>query len=187
MVQNRILVLRGQRVILDADLAAIYSVATKRLIEQMKRNLAKFPEDFVFQLKWEEYSSLRAADRLSHSEQETNGMRSQNATGSRKGRSVRNLPYAFTEHGAIQAANVLNSSAATRMGIEVVPLAAQRCRPRALTRRLGRGAPGQGAGPTATRCRASLGFRSMYALGHRASKDRCKRFVAEARTLYPSA
>lgn len=105
-IQSRIVVLRGQRVLLDADLAVIYEVPTKRLIEQMKRNAAKFPEDFVFQLTSDEAEVLR--------------LRSQNAT-SKPGRGGRRyLPYAFTEHGAIQAANVLRSNTAIEMSVQVV-------------------------------------------------------------------
>lgn len=105
-IAQRILVLRGQRVLLDADLARIYGVPTKRLNEQVKRNQRRFPEDFVFQLKKEE------ADALLRS-------RSQNAT-LKKGANIKHLPYVFTEHGAIQAANVLNSEAAIEMGVHVV-------------------------------------------------------------------
>jgi hypothetical protein len=104
-IAQRILVLRGQRVLLDADLARIYGVPTKRSNEQVKRNIRRFPEDFVFQPTREE---LEAANR------------SQNATGSQRHRDPRFLPYAFTEHGAIQAANVLNSEAAIEMGVYVV-------------------------------------------------------------------
>jgi hypothetical protein len=102
-IQNRILVLRGQRVLLDADLAALYGVPTKRLNEQVKRNVRKFPEDFVFQLTLMEKAEVVAkCDHLTNL------------------RFSKSLPYAFTEHGAIQAANVLNSKAATTMSVAVV-------------------------------------------------------------------
>lgn len=105
-IQSRINVLRGQRVLLDTDLAAIHEVPTKRLIEQLKRTKAKFPEDFAFQLSAEEMEAVR--------------LRSQNAT-SKPGRGGRRyLPYAFTEHGAIQAANILRSDAAIQMSVQVV-------------------------------------------------------------------
>ena len=100
-----ILVLRGQRVLLDTHLAALYGVTTKRLNEQVKRNAARFPEDFLFRLSAAEVETLN---------------RSQIATGSQKHRDPRFLPFAFTEHGAIQAANVLNSPKAIEMGIYVV-------------------------------------------------------------------
>ena len=88
---GRILVIRGQRVMLDADLAELYEVETKRLNEQVKRNPGRFPADFLFQLSTEEFANLK----------------SQFATSSWGGR--RTPPYAFTEHGAIMAASVLNS------------------------------------------------------------------------------
>jgi len=104
-ISRSILVLRGQRVILDAELAAIYGVTTKRLNEQVKRNAKRFPEDFVFQLTLEE----------------TERSRSQFATlKAGRGQNVKYRPYAFTEHGAIQAANVLNSPRAVEMGVYVV-------------------------------------------------------------------
>ena len=119
-IQNRILILREQRVIMDTDLAALYGVTTKRLNEQIKRNAKKFPEDFVFQLSREEAEKLRrgASQRADDNNDVLN--RSQNATGSQRHRDPRFLPYAFTEHGAIQAANVLNSEAATTMSVAVV-------------------------------------------------------------------
>ena len=102
-IQSCILVLRGTRVMIDADLARLYGVATKRLNEQVKRNARKFPEDFVFQLSAEEKAEVVAkCDHL------------------RNLRFAKSLPYAFTEHGAIQAANILNSDAATEMSVHVV-------------------------------------------------------------------
>ena len=97
--------IRGQKVILDSDLARIYGVTTKRLNEQVKRNAKRFPADFLFQLTAEEIRILN---------------RSQIATGSQKHRDPRLLPYAFTENGAIMAANVLNSPEAVRMSVFVV-------------------------------------------------------------------
>ena len=94
-IARDILVLRGQRVLLDAHLAALYDVTTKRLNEQVKRNAERFPDDFMFRLTRSEVEALN---------------RSQIATGSQKHRDPRFLPFAFTEHGAIQPANVLNSS-----------------------------------------------------------------------------
>jgi len=97
--------IRGQKVILDSDLARIYSVPTKRLNEQVKRNHRKFPEDFMFRLTGAEVEELN---------------RSQIATGSQKHRDPRFLPYAFTEHGAIMVANILNSQRADEMSVYVV-------------------------------------------------------------------
>ena len=103
-VDSRILVVRQQKVILDTDLAELYDVPVKRLNEQVKRNRERFPSDFMFQLTTEELESLR----------------SQNAT-SKTGRGGRRYaPYAFTEHGAIMAATVLNSERAVEMSVFVV-------------------------------------------------------------------
>ena len=99
---DRILFLRGQRAVLDQDLASIYGVSTKRLNEQIRRNLKRFPEDFVSQL----------------SDQEVVDLRSQIATSSYGGR--RYKPYPFTEHGAVMAANVLNSPIAMKASVMVV-------------------------------------------------------------------
>ena len=94
---------RGQAVILDSDLAALYGVTTKRLNELVRRNRKRFPPDFVFQLSWSE----------------TQISRSQNAT-LKHGYNIKYRPYAFTEHGAIMAANVLNSPRAAEMSVMVV-------------------------------------------------------------------
>lgn len=103
-VESRILTIRGQKVILDSDLAQLYTVTTKRLNEQVKRNIDRFPDDFMFQL----------------TDDETEFLRSQFAT-SNKGRGGRRYnPYAFTEHGAIMAASVLNSKRAVAASIFVV-------------------------------------------------------------------
>ena len=104
-VESLILVIRGQKVILDSDLARIYGVQTKRLNEQVRRNKDRFPPDFVFQLNRMDVEMVN---------------RSQFATGSNKHRDPRFSPYAFTEHGAIMAANVLNSKQAVRMSVFVV-------------------------------------------------------------------
>jgi hypothetical protein len=96
--------IRGQRVMLDSDLGRVYGVTTKRLNEQFRRNRDRFPEDFAFRLTAEEAQTLR----------------SQNATGSQKHRDPRYRPYAFTEHGALQAANILNSERAVQMSVFVI-------------------------------------------------------------------
>ena len=101
-----IITVRNQKVIVDRDLAEIYGVETRRLNEQVKRNPDRFPEDFVFQLTKEE-AFLWARSR------------SQIAI-LKRGKNIKYLPYAFTEHGAIMAANVLNSSQAVRMSVFVV-------------------------------------------------------------------
>jgi hypothetical protein len=104
-ITRAILVLRGHRVLLDSELAALYGVPTKRLNEQVRRNRDRFPDDFMFQLTAAEAAALR----------------SQIATlKPGRGQHRKYLPYAFTEHGSIQAANVLNSPRAVEMGIYVV-------------------------------------------------------------------
>ena len=97
---------RGRKVMLDADLALLYGVPTKRLNEQVKRNRERFPEDFVLRLTKAEASKLLRS-------------RSQTAT-LKRGQNIKYLPYAFTEHGAIMAANVLNSARAVEMSVYVV-------------------------------------------------------------------
>jgi hypothetical protein len=97
-----IVVVRGTRVILDSDLARLYGVAPKRFNEQVRRNLARFPGDFMFRLSNQEVAILR----------------SQNATSSWGGR--RYAPMAFTEHGAVMAATILNSSTAIAATVFVV-------------------------------------------------------------------
>lgn len=108
-ITSRILVGRGQKVMLDMDLAALYGVTTKRLNEQIRRNLDRFPSDFVFQLTVQEVALLRSQFATSSS-----GSR-QRAWGGR-----RYSPYAFTEHGAIMAATVLNSVRAIEISVYVV-------------------------------------------------------------------
>lgn len=106
-IENNIYVIRGFRVMLDRDLAVLYGVVTKALTQAVKRNLQKFPEDFMFKLNWIEVQSLR----------------SQNVTLekiSAKGSHSKYLPCAFTEHGATMVANVLRSERATLMSIEIV-------------------------------------------------------------------
>jgi phage regulator Rha-like protein len=102
-VESLIHLIRGQRVILDSDLAQVYGVPTKRLNQAVKRNPDRFPADFAFQLANQEVAILR----------------SQFVTSSSYG-GRRYLPFAFTEHGAIMAANVLNSPRAVQMSVFVV-------------------------------------------------------------------
>ncbi len=104
-IGHTILFVRGQRVILDRDLARIYGVETRALNQAVKRNPARFPEDFMF--------------RLTRDEAELSRSQSVILKGSR-GQNVKYLPLAFTEHGAIQAANVLKSRRAIQMGVFVV-------------------------------------------------------------------
>ena len=117
-IEDRIFIIRGLKVILDKDLAKLYGVPTKRLNEQVKRNRAKFPEDFMFLLTREEAWELLLEKSQLFTLKEDSDMRSQNATASK--RIVRYLPYAFTEYGALQAANVLNSPKATAMSLYII-------------------------------------------------------------------
>ena len=108
---------------LDADLAVLYGVTTKRLNEQVKRNRERFPDDFMFQLTAKESAALRSQFAIG-SPQESNPQsdarsRSQFAT-LKRGQNIKYRPYAFTEHGAIMAANVLNSPRAVQMSVFVV-------------------------------------------------------------------
>jgi len=102
-IERTILLLRGERVILDTDLAALYGVSTKVFNQAVRRNLERFPADFMLQLTPEEFDNLR----------------SQSVTSSRWG-GRRYRPYAFTEHGAIMAANILNAPRAVQASIMVV-------------------------------------------------------------------
>ena len=113
-VEPLILTVRGQRVILDADLARVYGVPTKRLNEQVRRNADRFPVDFIFELTAEDITNLRP--QIAAPNAGVN--RSQTATGSTRG-GRRYLPLAFTEHGAIMAATVLNSPRAVLLNSEV--------------------------------------------------------------------
>ena len=102
-VESLIITIRGQKVILDRDLAKLYGVETKILNKAVKRNLNRFPDDFMFRVTSEEYKSLRF----------------QFGT-LKRGQHAKYLPYAFTEHGAIMAANVLNCPKAVEMSVFVV-------------------------------------------------------------------
>ena len=101
-ILNKILLIRGEKVMLDSDLAQLYGVETRRLNEQVKRNLDRFPDDFMFQLTEDEYSNLM----------------SQFATSSWGGR--RKMPYAFTEHGVLMLSSVLSSELAIKVNIQIM-------------------------------------------------------------------
>jgi hypothetical protein len=105
-IAQRIHLIRGQRVVLDADLAAFYGETTKRFNQQVNRNLARFPANFMFQLDAQEFANLRLQFATS------------SLKGSHGGR--RYAPLAFTEHGAIMASMVLNSQRATELSVYVV-------------------------------------------------------------------
>lgn len=108
LIGSRILTLREQRVMLDADLAELYGVATKVLVQAVKRNLARFPADFMFQLNGEEFASLRSQSVTSN-------------VGKPPGRGGRRTaPYAFTEQGVAMLSSVLGSPRAIAVNIEIM-------------------------------------------------------------------
>ena len=102
-IVDKIHLIRGQKVMIDRDLAELYGVETRRLKEQVNRNLSRFPSHYMFELTQKEYESLR----------------SQNAT-LKQGGHAKYLPYAFTEHGVLMLANVLKSGRAIEMSIKVI-------------------------------------------------------------------
>jgi len=111
VIATRILELRGKRVMLDRDLAKLYGVAAKVLNQAVKRNIKRFPEDFMFQLSWEEVASLRSQIvTLNKSKPES----------SRRGKHIKYLPYAFTEHGVAMLSSVLNSERAIQVNILIM-------------------------------------------------------------------
>jgi hypothetical protein len=122
-IEPRIIEIRGQRVVLDADLARLYGVTTGRFNEAFKRNRRRFPDEFAFQLTAAEFADLRAtlvvASQSPDSEKENLNL-SQIATGSQKHRDPRLRPWAFTEHGALMAANILRSERAVQMSVFVI-------------------------------------------------------------------
>jgi len=122
VLEPLIFTIRGHRVILDADLARLYGVTTKRFNEAFKRSRQRFPDDFAFQLTASEFVNLRSQFATSRSQPIENTEmlpnRSQFVTGSHGGR--RYLPWAFTEHGALMAANILRSARAVHMSVFVI-------------------------------------------------------------------
>jgi hypothetical protein len=132
----RILTIRNQKVVLDSDLAAVYGVTTKRLNEQFRRNRKRFPEDFAFQLTVDEFESLRSQiatldedasksagskrSQIATRSSSSSAMWSQFATTSPKRRRKTHRPWAFTEHGALQAANILRTDRAIAMSVYLI-------------------------------------------------------------------
>ena len=106
VIEGKIFVLRGHRVMLDRDLAELYGVETRALNQAVKRNRARFPDDFMFRLTAAETKTALS-------------LRSQIVT-LKRGRHIKYLPYVFTEHGAVMLANVLKSAVAVRASIQVV-------------------------------------------------------------------
>ncbi len=102
-IENSILLIRGEKVLIDADLASFYGVTTKRLNEQVKRNKNRFPEDFLFQLNQEEKNEVVAnCDHLNNLKYS------------------KSLPYVFTEHGALMAASILNAPRAVEVSVFII-------------------------------------------------------------------
>jgi len=119
-IDGMIRTIRGVRVMLDRDLAKIYGVPTKAFNQAVKRNRQRFPEDFMFRLTQEEAKALQASrSQTVTSSQRKDLLRSQFVTSNQRG-GPRYLPYAFTEYGALMAANILNSTRAVQMSIFVV-------------------------------------------------------------------
>jgi hypothetical protein len=122
-VESRIRLIRGSKVILDSDLAELYGVTSKALNQAVKRNRERFPDEFTFRLTQQEAAVIRSQS-VTLIAPETN--RSQSATIkttasiSRRGKHSKYLPYAFTEHGALMAANVLRSPRAVQMSVLIV-------------------------------------------------------------------
>ncbi len=115
-IQRKIYEIRGQKVILDRDIAALYQVETKVLNQAVKPNIDRFPEDFMFQLTKDEWKTI-SSQFVTTSEDEV--LRSQFVTIERRGRHTKYLPYAFTEHGVIMLASLLRSEIAITMSVQI--------------------------------------------------------------------
>lgn len=117
-ITQSIYIIRNQKVLMDSDLAELYGVETKRLNEQVKRNMDRFPEDFMFQLTQKEWEELLA---LLGEAPEASSLRSQFATLEKgRGRHRKFLPYVFTEQGVAMLSSVLNSSTAIQVNISIM-------------------------------------------------------------------
>jgi phage regulator Rha-like protein len=116
-IQNRIYEIRGERVMLDRDLATLYGTETKALNLAVKRNIKRFPKDFMFQLTKEEFESLRF--QIETLEKSDKPLRLQNETSKGRG-GTRYLPYAFTEQGVAMLSGILNSDRAINMNIAIM-------------------------------------------------------------------
>ena len=117
IIQRKIYEIRGQRVILDRDLAALYQVETRVLNQAVKRNIERFPDDFMFQLSKEEWEHLTSQFVISNPN--SPDMSSQFVTTSPQKRPKSALPYAFTEHGVVMLASLLRSEIAIAMSVQI--------------------------------------------------------------------
>lgn len=128
IIENKIYIIRSQKVMLDRDLAQLYSVETKRLNEAVKRNIQRFPEKFMFQLTDEEWENLKCHFSTSDDEflryqfgtAKDKNLRSQFATAKKNISKIRSNPYVFTEHGALMLSSVLNSQRAIAVSIQII-------------------------------------------------------------------
>lgn len=118
LIEEKIFMIRGQKVMIDRDLADLYGVPTKVLNQQVKRNKKRFPEDFMFQLTKEEENSLRS--QFVTANEKNISLRSQIATSNNGRGGRRSLPYAFTEQGVAMLSSVLNSDRAIQVNIEIM-------------------------------------------------------------------
>lgn len=124
-IAHSILLLRGQKVLLDADLAELYGVETRVLVQAVKRNLERFPEDFMFQLTWEEAKPLRSQSVILNAAVEQSDEVSPSVSRSqtvslKRGANVKYRPYAFTEQGVAMLSSVLRSPQAIAVNVEVM-------------------------------------------------------------------
>jgi hypothetical protein len=119
-IKSKIFIIRGQKVMLDFDLANLYEVETRRLNEQVKRNIRRFPEEFMFQLTRSEFEGLISQIAISNDKSIENkhNLMSQNVTSKRGG--TRKLPFVFTEHGVAMLSSVLKSEKAVQINIAII-------------------------------------------------------------------
>ena len=118
LIQNKIYEVRGHKVMLDFDLAELYEVQTKALNQAVKRNIQRFPIDFMFRLTLDEWESMRSLSATASGN--IRNMRSQNVTASQKKRNVSATPYAFTEQGLAMLSGILNSDKAINVNIAIM-------------------------------------------------------------------
>jgi phage regulator Rha-like protein len=118
-IERRIVVFRGQKVMLSPDLAQLYGVKPKALVQAVKRNIRRFPDDFMFQLNWNEVALMRSRSVTLNKRSAPAGSRSQVVT-LKRGQNVKYAPYAFTEQGVAMLSSVLRSERAVQVNIEIM-------------------------------------------------------------------
>ena len=118
IIQNKIYEIRGQKVMLDFDLAFLYEVDTKALNQAVKRNIRRFPPDFMLRLTADEWNLIR--NNLAVDYDEVEDMRSQNVTASQRKRNISAIPYAFTEQGLAMLSGIINSQKAIDVNISIM-------------------------------------------------------------------